>query len=134
MAEKEPLKSLYRDNPKTPEGKYLVKRRDGSVVEHPSFVLLARDPHGANTLRFYAALLLLPDDERDYFLEQLRLLLNEYLGQPDGQNQDFVASVLRFANLWDTYRASHGDGDPLMGPHRPDDPATIAEMKKGYCA
>lgn len=30
---KQPLTGLVRDNPKTPEGKYLVKRRDGTVVE-----------------------------------------------------------------------------------------------------
>ena len=54
MSDKKPLTGLFRDNPATPEGKYLVKRRDGTVVEWPSFVLGARDPHAAAALRAYA--------------------------------------------------------------------------------
>lgn len=34
-----PVSGLWRNNPETPEGKYLVKRRDGTVPEWPSFVL-----------------------------------------------------------------------------------------------
>lgn len=48
MSDKKPLTGLFRDNPETPEGKYLVKRRDGTVVEWPSFVLGARDLDGAH--------------------------------------------------------------------------------------
>jgi len=51
MNDKPILYGLVRDNPKTPEGKYLVKRRDGTVVEWPSFVLGARDPASAPALR-----------------------------------------------------------------------------------
>jgi hypothetical protein len=35
MQEKLQLTGLFRDDAATPEGKYLVKRRDGSVVEWP---------------------------------------------------------------------------------------------------
>lgn len=37
--QKPKLKGLVRDNPETPEGKYLVKRRDGTVPPWPHFVL-----------------------------------------------------------------------------------------------
>jgi hypothetical protein len=40
---KKPLTGLWRRNPETPEGKYLVKRRDGSVVEWPNLVMGARE-------------------------------------------------------------------------------------------
>ena len=35
---------LWRTEEGTPEGKYLVQRRDGSVVEWPNFVIGAKDP------------------------------------------------------------------------------------------
>ncbi|HXI43902.1 MAG TPA: hypothetical protein VNH83_28225 [Bryobacteraceae bacterium] len=41
---RKPNAGLWRKNPETPEGKYLVKRRDGSVVDWPNFVLGAKDP------------------------------------------------------------------------------------------
>jgi hypothetical protein len=109
--EKPVLKGLFRDNPKTPEGKYLVKRRDGSVVEFPTFVLGARDEMAAETLRFYASLC-----------------------EKKGLDPGFVAGLRRWADTYDAYRAEHGDGDPGMGQHRVDDPATIEEMKKGMSA
>lgn len=103
---KEPLNSLFRDHPRTPEGKYLVLRRDGSIFEHPSFVLGARDPRAAKTLRKYAD-----------FCEE------------DGLDPGFVASIRAWADRWDEYRKDHGDGDPEMGPHRRDCPAIIALMR-----
>lgn len=54
LESKKPLVGLWRDNPDTPEGKYLVKRRDGSVVEWSSFVLGPRDPAAPAGLRAYA--------------------------------------------------------------------------------
>jgi hypothetical protein len=117
MSKKKPLTGLFRDNPETPEGKYLVKRRDGTVVEWPSFVLGARDPIAAVALRAYA-------DEAER-----RMNAGDATITPG-----WVAALRRFADRWDAYRASHGDGDPGMGPHRKDDPATIAEMRKGMSA
>jgi len=52
--EKPRIVGLVRDNPETSEGKYLVKRRDGSVPPWPSFVLGGSDPHAAVALRAYA--------------------------------------------------------------------------------
>ena len=117
MNEKQPLTSLFRDNPATPEGKYLVKRRDGTVVEWPSFVLGARDPIAVVALRAYA-------DEA----ERLMLAGNEQI------TTGWIDSLRSFADLWDDYRVAHGDGDPGMGRHRQDDPATLAEMRKGFSA
>ncbi len=45
-----------------------------------------------------------------------------------------VAALRRLADHYDAYRTAHGDGDPGMGRHRKDDPATIAEMRKGWSA
>ncbi len=109
VEEKPKLVGLVRDSAKTPEGKYLVKRRDGTVPEWPSFVLGARDPHAAAALRAYADSI-----EKD----------------PD-VHPDFPHRLRRLANEFDRYRAEHGDGDPCRGIHRTDDPATIAEMRKG---
>lgn len=110
--EKQPLTGLFRDNPLTPEGKYLVKRRDGTVVEWPNFVLGARDPYASVALRAYAA----------------------SIATDPTCNMGFYQRLLRLADEFDAYRAAHGAGDPTMGPHRQDDPATIAEMRKGMSA
>ena len=108
---KETLTGLFRDRPDTPEGKYLVKRRDGTVVEWPSFVLGARDPHAEVALLAYANSVELK-----------------------GGNPGWVASLRNLANVYRDYRKTHGEGDPGKGPHRKDDPATIAEMQKGQSA
>jgi hypothetical protein len=110
--EKKPLTGLFRENAETPEGKYLVKRRDGTVVEWPSFVLGARDRHAEVALRAYADSI-----EHD----------------PDA-DPGFVAGLRRLADTFRRYRAEHGDGDPTRGRHRKDDPATVAEMRQGYSA
>lgn len=129
--EKKPLKALFVDNPETPEGKYLVKRRDGTVVEWPSFVLGARDPNGPDTLRFYGLLNLVPTEVREVLLRDLHFKIHEWLAHQYGQNKQYMESILRNAGKWEEYRRQHGEGDPLMGKHRQDDPATIAEMRKG---
>lgn len=112
MAEKEQLTGLVRDKPETPEGKYLVKRRDGSVPTWPHFVLGGRDPHAPAALRAYADSIAKDPDCHPAFAARLRQMADEF----------------------DQFRATHGAGDPTRGIHRPDDPATIAEMKKGYSA
>jgi hypothetical protein len=112
MTNKPLLTSLWRNHPDTPEGKYLVKRRDGSVVEWPHFVLGARDPHTPAALRAYAA--------------SAKLDPECTLG--------YIVDVLALANEFEAYRREHGDGDPSRGRHRLDDPETIAEMRKGRSA
>jgi hypothetical protein len=75
----------------------------------PSFVLGARDPAAPAALRAYA-------------VEGLaKGVLHE----------DFAKRVTKLADEFDAYRAEHGEGDPGRGLHRKDDPATIAEMRKG---
>ena len=109
--EKPILSGLWRRNPETPEGKYLVKRRDGSVVEWPNFVIGARDPAAPAALRAYAD-------------------AAEKLDMSAG----YVADVRWLANEFEQYRKDRGDGDPDRGKHREDDPATIAEMRHGKSA
>ncbi len=104
--EKPQLAHLFRDDPATPEGKYLVKRRDGTVVEWPSFVLGARDPHAIAALLAYS-----------YSIAQ----------DPDC-HPDFPNRIRALAAEFQRYREQHGAGDPTRGRHRKDDPATIAEM------
>lgn len=108
MTEKPLMQCLWRDDPKTPEGKYLVKRRDGTVPEWPSFTLGARDPCAPAALRAYAT-------------------AAEALRMPQG----YTDAVYALADEFDEYREQHGQGDPERGRHRPDDPATVAEMRKG---
>jgi len=102
------IHSLWRDDPRTPEGKYLVKRRDGTVPDWPSFVLGARDPCAPAALRAYA-------DEADRI----------------GLASGFASAVRRLADEFEGYRAVHGTGDPDRGRHRLDDPQTVEEMKQG---
>lgn len=108
MEEQKPMTGLWRRNADTPEGKYLVKRRDGSIVEWPNLVIGAKDPAAPTALRAYA-------DEAE------RL----------GFNAQYVADMRWLAGEFERYRAAHGDGDPDRGRHRKDDPATIAEMRIG---
>jgi hypothetical protein len=102
---------LWRNNPETPEGKYLVKRRDGSIVEWPLFVMGAKDPAVPTALRAYA---------------------NKAAAL--GYSSQYVADVRELAQLFEAYRTIHGAGDPDRSPHRKDDPATVAEMRRGHSA
>lgn len=111
MNNEKPLTGLWRNNPETPEGKYLVKRRDGTIVEWPSFVLGARDPAAPAALRQYAK-----------------------IGRHLGFNPQMCADIEQMASDFERYRAEHGSGDPDRGRHRTDDPATILEMRKGRSA
>ena len=112
LTEKPILTDLIRNNPNTPEGKYLVKRRDGTVVEWPSFVLGARDPAASYALRAYA---------------DAALTMGTC-------HPDMCAAIYRLADEFDAYRKLHGDGDPGRGIHRKDDPSILSEMRKGHSA
>jgi hypothetical protein len=101
-----PLSGLWRNSAETPEGKYLVKRRDGSIPEWPNFVIGAKDPCAPVALRAYAA-----EAERQ------------------GYNTAYVVDLYDLADKFEHYRIVHGTGDPDRGRHRKDDPATIAEMR-----
>lgn len=106
------LTGLVRDNPQTREGKYLVKRRDGTVPEWPHFVLGGRDPHAAIAIRAYA---------------------NSAMKDPKFE-RSMVLRLFDLADMFDQYRATHGSGDPHMGIHRIDDPVTVLEMRRGWSA
>jgi hypothetical protein len=119
---KRPLAGLFRDNPLTPEGKYLVKRRDGTVPDWPSFVLGGADPIAAYALLAYA--------ERVAFI----LMNSPSMSERLGLTWEYQAALLRWVREFDEYREIMGVGDPGMGQHRKDDQATVAEMKKGRSA
>lgn len=106
-----PLTGLWRNNPETPEGKYLVKRRDGTVVDWPNFVIGAKDPAAPAALRAYAA-----------------------AGRLAGFNAGFCDDVEALADQFEQYRQERGAGDPDRGRHRVDDPKTISEMRHGGSA
>lgn len=105
------LTGLFRDNPETPEGKYLVKRRDGTVPPWPSFVLGGADPFAELALRAYAD-----------------------AAEAGDADPGWVAALRRWADEFRAYREANGPGDPGMGRHRQDDPATLVEMRKGLSA
>jgi hypothetical protein len=125
MSEKKALTGLFRDDPATPEGKYLVKRRDGTVVEWPSFVLGARDEFAEIALRAYA-------DAVEAKINNA--FADDAAAAKAALTRGWVAALRRMADVFRDYRLYHGDGDPGMGRHRKDDPATIAEMRKGHSA
>jgi hypothetical protein len=102
------MAKLFRDTPGCEEGKYLVIRRDGTVVEWPHFVMGARDPIVPWALRVYALVSVL-------YLRDLQ----------------YAASVWRLARDFRKYRKAHGAGDPNAPRHRPDDAYTIARMRSG---
>lgn len=100
---------LWRNDPETPEGKYLVVRRDGTIPPWPSFVLGGGDEASVAGLLAYA-------DKA----EEL------------GYDPDFVADIRGLAVVFDEYRAEHaGESDADAPRHRVDDPATIERMRKG---
>lgn len=106
-----PLTGLWRNNAETPEGKYLVQRRDGTVVDWPSFVLGAKDPAAPAALLAYA--------------EKAREL---------GMNEQYCSDIEWLAKSFELYRTQHGAGDPDRGRHREDNPATIELMRNGQNA
>lgn len=102
------MAGLWVNNPETKEGKYLVKRRDGTVPEWPWFVLGARDPSSPAGLRGYAQ-----DAARR------------------GRDPEYVRDILALAERYEAYLREHGEGDPDAPRHRKDDPVTVAEMSRG---
>jgi hypothetical protein len=102
------MAGLWRNNPETSEGKYLVKRRDGTVPKWPFFVIGAADPNSPTALRKYA--------DR---------------AEENGYDPQYVADIRAMAVHFEEWRQEHGTGDPDAPRHRVDDPATVAEMRKG---
>lgn len=98
---------LWLNNPETPEGKYLVRRRDGTIPTWPHFVIAASDPAAPAALFAYAD-----------------------AAESNGFDPAFVADIRQRAIEFEVWRHEHGDGDPDAPRHRVDDPATIAEMRK----
>lgn len=101
------MAGLWRNETGTREGKYLVKRRDGTIPAWAWFVLGERDPAAPAALRAYAN-------------EAERL----------GMDPKFVADIRAMSLEWDAAQAGGLTplGNPDAGRHRVDDPATIAEM------
>ena len=102
------MSGLWRNDPATKGGKYLVQRRDGTVPEWPYFVLGARDPAAPVALRAYA--------------EEAKRL---------GFDHQYVGDVYDLADEFESYCLEHGKGDPTGAPHRKDDSAVVTKMKAG---
>lgn len=101
------MAGLWKNNPDTPGGKYLVQRRDGSVPDAPYFVMLASDPAVPAALMAYA--------------DKCR-----------GLNMDpqYVADLEDLAGEFELWRRENRTGDPDAPRHREDDPETVARMKQ----
>lgn len=100
------MAGLFSKGQKIVGGKYLVKRRDGTVPEWPWFVLGGRDPMAPWALRFYAIL--------------------AFIMRKDWQ---YVKDVWKLAGEFAQYRWHTGSGDPDGPRHRQDDPETVAQMQ-----
>lgn len=100
------MAGLWRNNPETPEGKYLVKRRDGTIPRWPYFVIGGADPIAPFAIRHYA-------DE----------------AERRGLDKAYVFELRCMAYDFEKYRQENGEGDPDAPRHRVDDPATVAEMR-----
>lgn len=102
------MAGLFRNDEKTKEGKYLVKRRDGTIPDWPFFVIAASDPAAPTAINAYA--------------RKARNL---------GMDEQYVADLFRLANEFDEWRENNGNGDPDAPRHREDDPDTVSQMAKG---
>jgi hypothetical protein len=101
------MAGLFRNADGTRTGKYLVKRRDGTVPQWPWFVLGAADPAAPTALKAYA-----------------RAARNH------GMDPQYVSEIFALADEFETWRARNGYGDPDAPKHRIDDPETVAQMRK----
>lgn len=102
------MAGLFMNNPETPEGKYLVQRRDGTVPDWPHFVLAASDPAAPAALLRYAEVC-----------------------YQQGADEQYVREVRDLALSFDQWRTDRGiTGDRDAPPHRKDDPAIIAKMRR----
>ena len=99
------MAGLWRNNPETKGGKYLVKRRDGTIPKWPFFVIAASDPAASTAINAYA--------------RKARNL---------GMDPQYVADLFAMAEEFDAWRDANTEGDPDAPRHRVDDPATVAEM------
>lgn len=99
------MPGLWRYNESTPEGKFLVQRRDGSVPSWPWMVLGAKDPAAPAALRAYA-------------LECERLRFD----------QEYVEDIKRLAEEFMAWQAVYGDGDPTEPPHGDANPGVRSAM------
>lgn len=100
---------LWKNSDETPEGKYLVQRRDGTIPEWPYFVLGAADPAAPAALIAYAGTCRALGMDRDY-VDDIRALAIEF-------------------GLW---RLDHVSGDPDAPRHRQDDPSIVELMRQGH--
>lgn len=104
------MAGLWRNNPDTKGGKYLVIRRDGTIPEWAYFVIGERDPAAPAGLRGYADM-----------AEKL------------GKDPQYVADIRAMADEWEQ-NLKDGvttEGDPDAPRHRTDDPKTAAAMCTG---
>jgi hypothetical protein len=102
------MAGLWINDEATPEGKFLVVRRDGTIPDWPHFVMGARDPFVPPALRAYA-------DE----------------AERGGADPAFAADVRALAMAFERYCAAHGEGDPDAPRHRRDDLRVIDAMRRG---
>lgn len=98
---------LWRNNPSTPEGKYLVTRRDGTIPQWPYLVIGAGDPAAPAALLAYA------DAAAEF-----------------GMDPEYANDIRDLAEVFRKWRDENGAGDPDAPRHRIDDPATIEKMRQ----
>jgi len=102
------MTGLWRNQKATPEGKYLVQRRDGSIPTWEWFVIGERDPAAAAALFAYAR-----------------------KAESLGFDPQYVQDIRNMASKWSrAHELGHATpGDPDGEPHRKDDPLIVEAMK-----
>lgn len=110
-----PDSGLWRNNPETPEGKYLVLRRDGTVFDEPNFVLGPRDPCTPQALFAYA-----------------RQASWRALNGDTRFNVQYAKDIAALARSISERQAEGllDGGDPGKGRHREDHPLVIQQMRE----
>lgn len=100
------MSTIWVNRPDTPEGKYLVVRRDGTIPDWGHFVLSYDDPAAPVALNAYA-----------HACEQLDM------------DPEYVKSLRDLAEELST-RPRSDKSDPDAAPHRKDNPAVVRLMRR----
>lgn len=110
MSEPQGKTGVMTLDPDTPEGKYLVIRRDGTIPEWPNFILGARDPAAPAALREYAK-----------------------AASAEGMSEAYVADCKTLAGEFEAFAAANGMRNPSaprkLTDRLTDNPMVLAMMR-----
>lgn len=102
------MPGLFINNPDTSEGKYMLVRRDGTIVTKPFFAFLASDETAPSAIRAAA--------------DKARKLK---------WDTEYTDDLYELADSFEQWLEDNPElvGDPTSPPHREDNPVIIEKMK-----